>query len=425
MTEHIANPIPAYLRRLLEEVRDQDGGEVADYIDELAAADPSKLGIALTTVSGHTYSAGDCDDEFSIQSISKPFVYALALQEHGLDAVHEIVGLEPSGEKFNELSLDQDKRPMNPMINAGAIVVNQLINGPDSTVEDRVDIIVDLFSRLAGRQLRMDADLSYSELKGADRNLSLAHMLRSYGMISDQAHDAVLSYTMQCSIMVTARDLAAMTATLGNGGVNPLTGEDVLDAEACRLAMSVMSSSGMYDGAGRWMARVGIPAKSGVAGGLIGTLPGQLGIATFSPRLDPQGNSVRGLKIFEKLSEEMGLHLMNPHRMGVHAVRSMQQYDDTMIITLQGTINFSAAEQILYRISQHDFTASKLVLDVTRVITVDDISRHFLASTLLKMRKAGLEISLYDPEDQLHDLVLSDEYHVPVISAEQRKAAED
>lgn len=300
-------PIPDYLQEILDHVRDEDGGEVADYIPELAEADPDRLAIALCTASGHVYEAGpDADAEYTIQSISKPFVFALALQELGPEAVLDVVGLEPSGEAFNELSLDDnDKRPVNPMINAGAIAVNQLINGEDSSVEDRVEKIRDLFSRLAGRELHIDAELSASELEGADRNLSIAHMLRSYDIIKDDAHDAVLSYTHQCSTLVTTRDLSVMSATLANGGTQPVTGERILSAEACRLTLAVMSSAGMYDGAGRWMAGVGIPAKSGVAGGLIGTLPGQLGIATFSPRLDTQGNSVRGVKIFEYLSRDI------------------------------------------------------------------------------------------------------------------------
>ena len=197
------------------------------------------------------------------------------------------------------------------MINAGAIVVNQLINGVDSTVEDRVERIRSYMSKLAGREVDVDKRLCDSELEHAERNLSIAHMLRSYGIIQDDAHDAVLSYTSQCALSVAARDLAVMSAPLANGGRQPVTGEKILDADVCRLTLAVMSSCGMYDGAGRWMAEVGIPAKSGVAGGLIGTLPGQLGVATLSPRLDEQGNSVRGTSIFQKLSSDMGLSLIH------------------------------------------------------------------------------------------------------------------
>ncbi len=410
----ITSPIPQYLTALLETVREEESGQVADYIPELASADPNPLGVAMCMVSGRVYAAGDCDVPFTLQSISKPFVYALALQDRGIDAVMSTVGMEPSGEAFNELSLDEESnRPMNPMINAGAIAVNQLINGEESSVEDRVEVIRGLMSRLAGRELGFNESLCYSELDHADRNLSIAHMLRSYGVIRDAAHDAVLSYTRQCAIETTARDLAAMVATLGNGGVQPVTGERVLDPGVCRLTMAVMSSAGMYDGAGRWMARVGIPAKSGVSGGLIGTLPGQLGLATFSPRLDAEGNSVRGTMIFEKLSEQMGLHLMNPVPVGVHAVRSIEEQGEDTVIVLQGMINFSAAESILHEICARDFSASRLVLDVTRVVRVDRPGRRLLAASLLRMRRAGYDIALRDPERRLRDLVLSDGTRAP------------
>lgn len=412
--QEITSPIPQYLSALLDAVRDEQSGHVADYIPELASADPNPLGIAMCTVSGRIYSAGDCDVPFTLQSISKPFAYALALQERGIETVVATVGMEPSGEAFNELSLDgKSNLPMNPMINAGAIAVNQLINGEDSTVEDRVEVIRSLMSDLAGRDLGFNESLCYSELDHADRNLSIAHMLRSYGVIRDTAHDAVLSYTRQCAIETTARDLAAMVATLGNGGVQPITGKRVLDPDVCRLTMAVMSSAGMYDAAGRWMARVGIPAKSGVSGGLIGTLPGQLGIATFSPRLDQEGNSVRGTMLFEKLSQQMGLHLMNPLPVGVHAVRAIEERGEDTVIVLQGMINFSAAESIIHEISTRDFSAHRLVLDVTRVVQVDGVGKRMLGSTLLRMRRAGYDIGVYDPEKRLLGLVLSDGTRAP------------
>ena len=200
-------PIPFYLEKILNSVRDEDGGEVADYIPELAEANPDQLGVALCSVTGHLYSAGDAENRFTIQSISKPFVYALALQELGLNEVREVVGLEPSGQAFNELSLAKDHRPVNPMINAGAIVVNQLINGVDSTVEDRVERIRSYMSKLAGREVDVDKRLCDSELEHAERNLSIAHMLRSYGIIQDDAHDAVLSYTSQCALSVDVLSL--------------------------------------------------------------------------------------------------------------------------------------------------------------------------------------------------------------------------
>lgn len=402
-------PIPDYLADTLSRVRDQDGGAVADYIPELRDAHPDRLALALCTTSGNVYAAGDADVEFTMQSISKPFAYALALQELGSDAVNEVVGVEPSGEAFNELSLDgNDNRPVNPMINAGAITVNQLINGEDSSVEDRVEKIRDLLSRLAGRELRIDYGVCESEISTADRNLSIAHMLRSHGIIRDEAHDAVLSYTRQCSILVSTRDLSVMSATLANGGVQPVTGERILDPEVCRLTLSVMSSAGMYDGAGRWMADVGIPAKSGVAGGLIGTLPGQLGIATFSPRLDAHGNSVRGVKIFERLSQEMGLHLMTSDRPSVPGVRSITRDGDSTVIRLQGTINFSTAENILHELAAHSLGGREIVLDVSRVTSFNRMGRRMIKEGLRRLREEGYTCAIYDPEEVVTDLEFSD-----------------
>lgn len=416
MSTHRPPLISGRLQSLLDAVEPHTEGTVADYIPALAEADPDRLGVALCTVAGRDYFAGDAETPFTIQSISKPFVYALALQEHGLDAVAAVVGMEPSGESFNELSLEEDsRRPMNPMINAGAIAVNQLINGVDSSVEDRVRIIHDLFNRLAGRALGYDTNVADTELRGADRNLAIAHMLRSHGIIRD-AEDAVLSYTHQCAVEVTARDLAVMAATLGNGGVQPRTGERIFSPEVCRLTMSVMSSAGMYDGAGRWMARIGIPAKSGVAGGIIGTLPGRLGIATFSPRLDAEGNSVRGRLLFEKLSDQMGLHLMNQIGVGVHAIRAIRTHGTDTRIVVQGAINFSAAESILDELSRRDFSAGRVILDFSHVVAVDTIGRTLLGDALGSIRERGFTVGIIDPSDAVSGLTLSDGSPAPAYS---------
>lgn len=403
-------PIPFYLDEILEKVRYQDGGAVADYIPQLAAANPSYLGAALCTTTGHLYSAGDDEEEFTMQSISKPFVYALALQELGLDAVRSVVGMEPSGEAFNELSLNRDDhRPVNPMINAGAMTVTQLINGVDSSVEERVEHIRKYLSRLAGRDLSIDFQTCDSELEHAERNLSLAHMLRNYDIIQDDAHDAVTTYTLQCSTKVNVKDLAVISATLANGGIQPVTGERILDPDVCRLTQAVMSSAGMYDGAGRWMAEVGIPAKSGVSGGLLGTLPGQLGIATFSPRLNSEGNSVRGVEAFKRLSQDMGLHLMSTdERYGIHPIREVEVINDAWVVRLQGVMNFSAAESILYRLEGYDITADEVLLDFSQVTTVNRIGRIMLKEGLRRMREAGYKIGVIDPDELIKDRTMRD-----------------
>ena len=234
-------PVPEYLSELLDAVREKDGGAVADYIPELAKADPGLFGVALTTVDGRTYSAGDDEHEFSIQSISKPFAYAAALTDRGVEEIMSKVSVEPSGEAFNELSLERGtNRPKNPMINAGAMAVHSLLMNPEASLEERAAHTVEFFSRLAGRELQMDEEVFRSELETTDRNMALAHMLRNYGMFEEHAHNVVAGYVAQCAIRVTVRDLAIMGATLANGGVQPSTGERVCSPEVARQVLAVM-----------------------------------------------------------------------------------------------------------------------------------------------------------------------------------------
>ena len=410
------SPIPGYLNSILDEVRDNTDGANADYIETLRTADPDKLALAVCTRGGNLYSVGDDDYEFSIQSISKPFVYAIALDQGGVENVHSVVGMEPSGEAFNELSLDADtKRPTNPMINAGAIAVNQLVAGTDAPVEKRSAMVLDVFSKLAGRSLRFDENIISAELETADRNMALAHMLRVYGIIEDDVDDAVTSYIRQCSIMVTVKDLAAMAATLANGGIQPVTGERVLSAEACRLTQSVMASAGMYDGSGKWMSTVGIPAKSGVAGGLIGTLPGQLGAASLSPRLNENGNSVRGVEIFRRLSKTLGLHMMGSHYYSAPGIRSVRREGETNVVRLQGMINFTAAEQILHELIERELVGDELVLDFSHVTSFNLAGRRLIKEGLRQFREEGFDVAVYDPESAMPDYEFSDGTHVESI----------
>lgn len=402
------SPIPAYLNAILDEVRDNTEGDNADYIETLKNADPDKLALALCTRSGNLYSVGDDEYEFSIQSISKPFVYALGLDIVGPEEVHKYVGVEPSGEAFNELSLEDDThRPANPMINAGAIVVNELVAGDG--------VILREFSRLAGRELRTDDNIATAELSAADRNLALGHMLREYGMIKGDVEETVASYIRQCSILVTVKDLAVMAATLANGGVQPVTGERVLSSRACRLTQAVMASAGMYDGSGRWMSRVGIPAKSGVAGGLIGTLPGQLGAASLSPRLNDEGNSVRGVEIFQRLSETLGLHMMGSYYYSAPGIRSVQRTNGVNVVELQGMINFTAAEAILHDLVERRLVGDKLVLDFTHVTSFNMAGRRLVKEGLRQFREEGYEVAVYDPEAAMPDYEFSDGTHVESI----------
>ncbi|MET1133951.1 MAG: glutaminase A, partial [Aeromicrobium sp.] len=273
---------------------------VPDYLDEVlrACTDESPSAIAISTVDDAHHGAGDLEHRFAIQSMSKPFAYALALEQLGWDAVHEKIDVEPSGEAFNEISLDsQTGRPHNPMINAGAIATAALIGSFDRFAE--------FASQLAGRDLEVDEEVLEAEQADAHRNLALAHLLAAYEIIEDPV-DAVERYLRQCALSVDVRDLATMASVLANGGVHPDSGERLMAERTARQVLSVMATCGMYDDAGDWLSSVGIPAKSGVSGGIIGVLPGQVGIAVFSPGLDDHGTSTAGVEMMRRLSEDMG-----------------------------------------------------------------------------------------------------------------------
>lgn len=240
------SPIPDYLNRVLDHARPDESGAPAGYIDVLAKADTSRLAVAIAMVDGNVYSAGDDQAEFSIQSISKAFVYALAIEDAGLEHVVEKIGVEPSGDAFNELSLHKESnRPMNPMINAGAITAHSLVVGPNATAEERTDRILKVMSKLAGRELKVCEEVYEAEMKDFDRNMGLAHMLKAAGIISCNPPEVVKGYIRQCSINVTVRDLALMAATLSNAGYHPVTNEKIFPHDSVRQVLSVMTTCGM------------------------------------------------------------------------------------------------------------------------------------------------------------------------------------
>lgn len=395
--------VPDYLTDVLGDVESDASGETAEYIPELAAADPERLGAVFATVDGEVYGAGDIDAEFTIQSISKPFAYAMALADRGFDSVLAKVGVEPSGEAFNEISLESDTgRPRNPMINAGAITTHSLVGPVGLTPSERVECVVQGLSAFAGRQLRVDETICASEMASAHRNLAIAHMLRSHGILSEDPRAVVDGYIRQCSVLVTTRDLAMMAATLANRGVNPLSNEQVVDQTVVRQVLSVMATCGMYDAAGDWATQVGIPAKSGVAGGLIGALPGQLGIATFSPRLDVHGNSVRGVSLFERFSSDMGLHVMEVPPTARAVVRSNRVRTGadgaTRLFRFQGAIRFAGAERIVREILETAPSEPRVVLDVSLVHSIDDVARRMLLEAARRLAQDGHEVIFVDPE---------------------------
>lgn len=394
-----------YLSDVLEDYRPDDSGEQASYIPELAHADPDHLAVCLATIDGKVYAVGDTEVEFTIQSISKPFVYALALEDRGFDTILEQVSVEPSGEGFNELSLDDLGRPFNPMINAGAITTHSLVGGDDWTEGQRLQRIINGLSDFAGRRLQIDERVCGSELDHAHRNLAIAHMLRNYDVFTQNPPTVVEGYTRQCSLLVTARDLAIMAATLANKGINPLTGKQIVSARVVRQVLSVMTTCGMYNSAGDWVTQVGIPAKSGVAGGLLGALPGQVGLATFSPKLDNHGNSVRGVRIYERISRDMGLNLMEIPPTVQSVIRNTTVLnegmgeDEVCVYALQGSLRFAGAEKIVREFSNQDIYEPKVALDLTDVHALDRVARRMILEVARRLIQDGKKVYLIDPDD--------------------------
>lgn len=284
-------------------------GHVADYIPGLAAADPELFGLAVGEIDGSVHGAGACETLFSIQSISKAFVYAMVCDAVGHGVIKDRVGVNNTGLSFNSVIAVElnNGHPMNPMVNAGAIATTALV--PGATPAEQWEVIRTGLSRFAGRQLELDGEIYHSEMRTNQRNRAIAQLLESYGRIDIDPSDAVDTYTRQCSLRVSARDLAVMGATLADGGVNPVTGERVVSDQVCRDTLAVLASTGMYERSGEWLFEIGLPAKSGVSGGIVAIALGKGAIGTFSPLLDSAGNSVRGQLATAYLSRALGLNI--------------------------------------------------------------------------------------------------------------------
>ncbi|MFJ3472311.1 glutaminase A [Microbacterium maritypicum] len=284
-------------------------GGVADYIPVLAEVDPELFGLVVIEVGGGLHDAGDALHPFSIQSISKMFVYALAIQEHGHERVRDIVGVNNTGLAFNSVMAVElnDGHPMNPMVNAGAIATTALM--PGRTAVEQWERVREGLSAFAGRPLSLDGVVYASEARTNDRNRALGRLLRSYGRLEGDPDEVVDVYTRQCALAVTAHDLAVMGATLADGGVNPVSGERVVSEEVCRDTLAVVASTGLYERSGDWLFEIGLPAKSGVSGGVVAVAPGKGAVAGFSPRLDEAGNSIRSQMAIGYLSRVLGLNL--------------------------------------------------------------------------------------------------------------------
>jgi glutaminase len=390
-TETLTSPLQDTLAALHCRFAPFAGGDVATYIPELGRANPEHFAICVATVDGELYATGDADVPFTIQSISKPFVYGLALDDRGVAAVLERIGVEPSGEAFNAISLEPGTgRPRNPMINAGAIATAALVTGRDS--RDKMERTLAMLSGFAGHALEIDEAVYVSERDTGHRNRAIAYLLRNAEILGEDVDDVLDRYFQQCSVLVTASDLAMMAATLANGGQHPRTGHRVIDHEQVARVLSVMATCGMYDYAGSWLYRVGMPAKSGVAGGVIAVLPGQLGIGVFSPRLDEFGNSTRGVAVCEALSAEFGLHLLQPPVNPASAVMTsytladvsskrrrpeadmahlIERGDAVRVFRLQGPLVFSTAEVVLRRALAETAPPRTVVFDCRQVHSAD------------------------------------------------------
>lgn len=302
-----ASRIQQIIDGLYRKYRGVNDGEVATYIPELGKADPNDFAICVATATGRVFQAGDCDKEFTIQSMCKPFAFQIALEECGVEEVFKHVGVEPSGDAFNSIELDaKTSRPFNPMINAGAIAMSSLIK--KDPVELGIQQFVDRLSDAASRQLVIDYAVMRSEALTGNRNRAIAYLMRNFEVIDEYLHESLQQYFAQCSILVNCKDMALMAATVANIGRNPVTGKQVFDFRYLKYMLTVMFTCGLYDYAGGWAYEVGLPAKSGVGGGIFGVVNRQLGISVYSPRLDRQGNSVRGILVCKELASHLGLH---------------------------------------------------------------------------------------------------------------------
>jgi len=298
--------IQSVLDEALEMFAGIDQGANADYIPALAEVDSDIFGIALVTPDGRVFSAGDMASEVSIQSISKVFTMALVMEEEGIDFAPDGVGVDATGQVFNSIvAIEQYKgAEMNPMVNAGAIATTSRVSG-DSR-DDIWNRILDFHSRFAGRELEVNEPVYESEAATNQRNQAIGRLMYAYGHIESNPDQATDIYTEQCSINVNSRDLAVMAGTLANGGLNPFTGQTVMSAENVPEVLAIMATAGLYDDAGKWLYRTGLPAKSGVGGGIVAVSPGRFGIAAIAPPLDEAGNSVKSQLAIEYISKKLG-----------------------------------------------------------------------------------------------------------------------
>ncbi len=416
----MASPVHDFLASVHAAHLPETGGGVYDAIPQMASL-PDGFGICLATVDGYLYEVGDTRRDFTIQSISKAFTYGLALADRGIEAVGERIDVEPSGEGFYEISLDPvTGRPRNAMINAGAIAACALVDG--SSPEEQFERVRSVFSRSAYRDLQIAQDIFEADYAIAHRHRAIGHLLRDAGVLDGDPDPAVELYFRQCALQLDCRDLALMAATLANAGVQPRNGERVFEPDVVERVLSVMTTCGMYDAAGEWVADVGLPAKSGVGGGVLAVLPGQMGLAVYSPRLDRHGNSVRGVAATRQISRELELHFLHVASERASAIRAswdVLQYPSSRrrtpdeqelldswggcarMYALHGDLLFAGAEAVVREVTDRADELEVLVLDVSRVSEIADVASTLLAASRATLAERGCALALVDPDGDL------------------------
>jgi glutaminase len=406
------SPVSQIIKTLHERYASLQEGAVADYIPELSKVDPKLFGICIATRDGHLYEVGDTRHKFTIQSISKALSYGLALEDRGEEHVLSRIGVEPSGDAFNAISLKPGTgAPFNPMINAGAIATcGQILK---TGGESRIERITQYLSRCAGEHLEIDQGIYRSESETGHRNRAIGWMLRNFGIIDEDPREIVETYFQQCSLLVTCADLAVMGATLANQGINPLTGERAIAHDYVDNVLGVMASCGMYDWSGEWLYRVGLPAKSGVGGGILAVLPGQLGIGVFSPPLDSQGNSVRAIRVCMDLARDLALHMFNPsavpppalrrsynasqvnsrRRLPTTTFRTLRRYGERIrVLELQGPLLFSTFEPVVRELVKQAAYCQHVILNFSFVFSIDDVCLRMLRDVRQQLAASGVRL---------------------------------
>lgn len=309
--EKLIKELSTLIQQLHRKFGEVNSGKLASYIPELATVDKDKFAIAITSVDGETIFAGDATHEFSIQSISKPFLFGLAMEFHGLKHVLSRVGVEPTGDPFHSLIKLQtkSKKPSNPLVNTGAIAMTSLVHAHNP--EKGEENIKTMLENYTGRSLTMDENVYKSEKETGHRNMAMAYLMLHFGMIEPDIDNAVDLYFRQCSYNTHTIDLSVMAATLANNGINPITQKRAISEKYVKHLLTLMLTCGLYTYAGEWAFTVGLPAKSGVSGGILAIVPGKMGIAVYSPLIDHHGNSIRGIKVFNELTKALNLHIFD------------------------------------------------------------------------------------------------------------------